>query len=126
MSLNQWNGGFVATIRVTAGASPINGWTVTMTLPSGATITNAWNVNRSGNTGAVQFTNVAFNGSIGAGQFTEWGFQATGNGAGMTPTCTAGMAARPGAEVSSLRAGPARLRGRSPCGRARSRCRSGR
>ncbi len=89
VSLNQWTGGFVATIRVTAGASPINGWTVAMTLPSGATITNAWNVNRSGNTGAVQFTNVGFNGSIGAGQFTEWGFQGTGSGAGMTPTCTA-------------------------------------
>jgi hypothetical protein len=89
VSLNQWNGGFVATIRVTAGASAISGWTVNLTLPSGAAITNAWNVNRSGNTGAVQFTNVAYNGAIGAGQFTEWGFQATGNGAGMTPICTA-------------------------------------
>ena len=30
------DGGFVATVRVTAGAAPVNGWTVTMTLPSGA------------------------------------------------------------------------------------------
>ncbi|WP_203908111.1 glucuronyl esterase domain-containing protein [Rhizocola hellebori] len=89
VSLNQWNGGFVATIRVTAGSAPITGWTVAMTLPAGATITNAWNANRTGNTGAVQFTNVSFNGAIGAGQFIEWGFQATGTGAGMTPTCTA-------------------------------------
>jgi hypothetical protein len=88
VSLNQWNGGFVATVRVTAGASPITGWTVNMNVPSGATITNAWNVNRTGNTGPVTFTNVAYNGSVGAGQFTEWGFQATGNGAGMAPTCT--------------------------------------
>jgi hypothetical protein len=89
VSLNQWQGGFVATVRVTAGASAISGWTVTMTLPAGATITNSWNVNRSGTTGAVQFTNVGFNGSIGAGQFTEWGFQATGAGAGTTPACSA-------------------------------------
>ena len=89
MSLNQWTGGFVATIRVTAGSSPVNGWTVSMTLPSGATVTNSWNTNRTGNTGTVQFTNVSYNGSIAAGQSTEFGFQGTGTGTGMTPTCTA-------------------------------------
>lgn len=89
VSINQWTGGFVATVRVTAGSSPINGWTVAMTLPSGATITNAWNSNRSGNSGAVQFTNVAYNGAIAAGQSTEFGFQGTGTGGGMAPTCSA-------------------------------------
>jgi hypothetical protein len=89
VSVNQWTGGFVATVRVTAGSAPINGWTVSLTLPSGATITNAWNVNRSGNTGAVQLTNVAYNGSVGAGQSIEFGFQGTGTGAGTTPACAA-------------------------------------
>ncbi len=89
VALNQWTGGFVATVRVTAGASPISGWTVSMTVPAGATITNAWNSNRSGNSGAVQFTNVEYNGSVPAGQYTEFGFQATGTGSGMTPTCSA-------------------------------------
>jgi cellulase/cellobiase CelA1 len=78
VTINQWQGGFTATVRVTAGASPISGWTVGLTLPPGAAITNAWNVNRSGNTGAVQLTNVAYNGSLGAGQTTEFGFQGTG------------------------------------------------
>ncbi|MFR9780897.1 cellulose binding domain-containing protein [Micromonospora sp. MS34] len=90
VSLNQWTGGFVATVRVTAGAAPVNGWTVTLTLPAGATVTNAWNANRSGNTGTVQFTNVSYNDSIAAGQYTEFGFQGTGTGAGMSPTCAAG------------------------------------
>jgi endo-1,4-beta-xylanase len=89
VSLNQWTGGFVATVRVTAGSTALTGWTVSATLPGGATITNAWNVNRSGNSGAVQFTNVAYNGAIAAGQSTEWGFQGSGTGTGMTPTCTA-------------------------------------
>ena len=89
MSLNQWTGGFVATVRVTAGSSPVTGWTATVTLPAGATVTNAWNANRSGTTGTVQFTNAGFNGSIAAGQSTEFGFQATGTGTGMTPTCAA-------------------------------------
>jgi cellulase/cellobiase CelA1 len=89
VSVNQWTGGFVATIRVTAGATAISGWSVGMTLPAGATITNAWNANPSGNTGAVQFTNVSYNGSVAAGQSTEFGFQGTGTGTGMTPTCSA-------------------------------------
>jgi endo-1,4-beta-xylanase len=89
VSLNQWTGGFVATVRVTAGSTALTGWTVSATLPGGATITNAWNVNRSGNSGAVSFTNVAYNGSVAAGQSTEFGFQANGTGSGMTPTCTA-------------------------------------
>jgi hypothetical protein len=46
VSINQWTGGFVATVRITAGTSA-------------------------------------------AGQSTEFGFQGTGTGTGMTPTCTA-------------------------------------
>lgn len=88
VALNSWTGGFVATVRVTAGSSPVNGWRIGLTLPSGATITNAWNANRSGSSGAVQFTNVNYNGQIAAGGYTEFGFQATGNGSAMTPTCT--------------------------------------
>ncbi|NYH43967.1 hypothetical protein HNR22_003694 [Micromonospora jinlongensis] len=88
-SINQWTGGFVATVRVTAGSAPVNRWTVTMTLPSGASITNIWGAGRSGSTGTVQFTNVAYNGAIAPGQSTEFGFQGTGSGTGMTPTCSA-------------------------------------
>ena len=87
VTLNQWNGGFVATVRVTAGAAAISGWAVNLTLASGATISNAWNANRSGNSGAVQFTNVSYNGSVAAGQSTEFGFQSSGSGSGITPSC---------------------------------------
>ena len=89
VSLNQWTGGFVATVRVTAGSAGTNGWTVGMTLPSGASVTNTWNASASGSTGTVRFANASYNGRLGAGQVTEFGFQGSGNGAGMTPTCTA-------------------------------------
>jgi len=89
VSLNAWTGGFVATVRVTAGSATINGWNVRLTLPSGSTVTNGWNANRSGNTGAIQFTNVSYNGRVNAGQFTEFGFQGTGTATGLTPVCTA-------------------------------------
>ncbi|GAA1798638.1 endo-1,4-beta-xylanase [Luedemannella flava] len=89
VSVNAWTGGFVVSVRVTAGASTINGWNVRLTLPSGATVTNAWSANRSANSGTVQFTNVSYNGRVNAGQYTEFGFQGTGTATGLTPVCTA-------------------------------------
>ncbi|MFI7515557.1 endo-1,4-beta-xylanase [Micromonospora echinofusca] len=89
VSLNSWTGGFVATVRVTAGASPIDGWTVALTLPGGATVTNTWSARGSGATGAVTFQNVDYNGRLAAGTTTEFGFQGTGTGPTGTPTCTA-------------------------------------
>ncbi|MFF5054684.1 endo-1,4-beta-xylanase [Micromonospora sp. NPDC000663] len=90
VTVNQWTGGFVANVRVTAGSSALNGWTVTVALPSGATVTNAWSADRSGNTGTTNFRNVSYNGQVGAGQSTEFGFQANGTAGTLTPTCAAG------------------------------------
>jgi hypothetical protein len=89
VSVNAWTGGFVATVRVSAGSSAVRGWTVGLTVPPGATITNAWNVNRSASSGPVQFTNVAHNGGVPAAGSVEFGFQATGTSATMAPTCAA-------------------------------------
>jgi Glucuronyl esterase, fungi/Cellulose binding domain len=89
VSVNQWTEGFVATVKVTAGSSAVNGWTVGTTMPSGASISSVWNATRSGNTGAVQFTNAGHNGALAAGQSTEFGYQGTATGPN-TATCTAG------------------------------------
>ncbi|WP_285640171.1 endo-1,4-beta-xylanase [Lentzea sp. NBRC 102530] len=88
VSLNQWNGGFVATVKVTAGSSVLRGWRVTATLSNG-TITSHWSANRSGASGTVTFTNVDYNGAVPAGGSTEFGFQGTGSGSGLAPSCTA-------------------------------------
>ncbi|MFG1889212.1 endo-1,4-beta-xylanase [Micromonospora sp. NPDC049051] len=89
VSLNSWNGGFVATVRVTAGNTAVNGWTVALTLPGGATVTNTWSALATGSSGAVTFRNVDYNGRLAAGVTTEFGFQGTGTGPTATPTCTA-------------------------------------
>jgi endo-1,4-beta-xylanase len=89
VTTNQWTGGFVGTVRVTAGSAQVNGWTVAITLPAGANITSSWEANRSASTGAIQFSNIAHNGSIAPGQSREFGYQGTGTGTGVTPTCTA-------------------------------------
>jgi endo-1,4-beta-xylanase len=86
VSLNSWTGGYVATVRVTAGSSALNGWTVTVALPSGGAITGTWSATNSGST----FRNVDYNGQVAAGASTEFGFQGTGTGPTATPTCQAG------------------------------------
>jgi len=89
VSLNQWTGGFVATVKVTAGSTALTGWTAGVTLPAGAAVTSAWNAQASGSSGTVSFTNVSYNGSVAAGSSTEFGFQGTGVGPSATPSCTA-------------------------------------
>jgi len=85
VSVNQWQGGFVATVRVTAGSAAINAWSVSLALPAGVSVTNSWNVSRSGNT----WSNVSYNGHVNAGQYTEFGFQGTGTAGSLTPSCSA-------------------------------------
>ena len=90
VSLNSWNGGFVATVRVTAGSSAVNGWTVRVSLPSGTAVTGAWSATNSATTGTVDFRNVSYNGQVTAGGSTEFGFQGTGAGPTTSPICQAG------------------------------------
>lgn len=89
VSLNSWTGGYVATVRVTAGAAAINGWAVNVTLPSGSAVTSAWNATLTGATGAAGFRNLGYNGALAAGGSTEFGFQGTGTGPTATPSCQA-------------------------------------
>ena len=89
VSLNAWNGGFVATVKVTAGSTALNGWSVATNLPSGAAVTNGWSATNSGTSGTVTWTNVGYNGSVAAGQSTEFGFQGTGSADGITTACAA-------------------------------------
>ena len=85
--VDQWQGGFVASIDVTAGSSSISGWRVGVTLPSGAAYSNGWNASFSGTSGTIQASNVSYNGSVGAGQSATFGFQGTGTASGMTVSC---------------------------------------
>jgi acetylxylan esterase len=85
-TVNSWTGGFVGSVKVTAGNAAIKGWTVTLTLPSGTSITNLWNGTRNGST----VTNVSWNGSLKAAESAEFGFQGAGSATGLTVSaCTA-------------------------------------
>lgn len=85
---DQWNGGFVATVAVTAGTTALTGWRVTLTLPGGASVSSLWNGVASGTSGTITVANQSYNGRLAAGQATSFGFQGTGIGSGTTATCT--------------------------------------
>lgn len=87
VSVNQWTGGFVVTVRLTAGSSGLSGWRAALTLPAGAAVSNAWNATASGTAGAVTFTNAAWNGTLAPGGSTEFGFQGTGSAQPLSVTC---------------------------------------
>jgi len=82
---SSWNGGFVGTVKVTAGSAAISRWTVGLTVPGGTAITNVWNGQLSGSS----VTAAAWNGALPAGGSTEFGFQATGSATGLAvAACT--------------------------------------
>jgi glucuronoarabinoxylan endo-1,4-beta-xylanase len=87
VTTNQWDGGFVQNVTVTAPGTT-TGWKVTIGLPSGVAITSSWNTTLSGSTGTVTATNVGYNGNAG-GSGATFGFQGTGTAAGMTFTGSA-------------------------------------
>jgi chitin-binding protein len=88
---SEWGGGFGANVTVTAGGSPINGWTVKLTWANGQTITSFWNaaVTTSGSVSTA--TNVSYNAKLSAGQSTSFGFNGAWSGTNTAPalTCTA-------------------------------------
>ena len=64
-------------------------WVSVSTSTTGMTVT--WNTDSDhfGTSGTVVWSNVDYNRAVGAGQSTEFGFQGTGSGDGLSPTCAA-------------------------------------
>ncbi|SCL31687.1 mannan endo-1,4-beta-mannosidase [Micromonospora nigra] len=89
--VNQWQGGFQGEVKVTAGASPITGWTTNWTYANGQSVSQSWNASLTSSGSAVTARNVGYNGRLGAGASTSFGFIASWNGTNSVPavTCTA-------------------------------------
>ncbi|GIF04224.1 glycoside hydrolase family 6 protein [Actinoplanes siamensis] len=86
---SQWQGGFQATVKVTAGSRATSGWVVSWTLAGGQSINQVWNgtLTVSGSTATVR--NVSWNGSLEPGRSAEFGLTASGSAGTPTLTCTA-------------------------------------
>ncbi|BCB77492.1 hypothetical protein GCM10022251_69630 [Phytohabitans flavus] len=83
---NQWQDGFVAEMKVTAGAAPVSGWTARFEFAGDQAITNAWNATVTQSGTQVSATNQDWNTTIPAGGNATFGFQATYSGTNPPPT----------------------------------------
>jgi hypothetical protein len=75
--LNQWAGGYVATVDVSGGDAPLHGWTVAWTYTGDQHVTSAWNAQVVQNGSAVTATNLSYNGEVAANTSTQFGVQGT-------------------------------------------------
>ncbi|MEU7588814.1 cellulose binding domain-containing protein [Micromonospora sp. NPDC049230] len=82
---DQWNGGFVAAVTVTAGTTALTGWRVTLNLPSGASVSSVWNGVANGTSGTITVASQSYNGRLGAGQSTSFGSRAAETAAAPPP-----------------------------------------
>lgn len=89
--VSQWPGGFQADVRITAGSSAINGWTVAWSFTGGQTVTQAWNATVTTSSSRITATNMSYNGALNAGASTSFGLTGTWNTTNSVPTasCTA-------------------------------------
>jgi alpha-L-fucosidase 2 len=83
---SSWPGGFQAEVTVTAGSSPIRGWTVSWTFPNGQVVNQIWGGTHTQSGANVTVTNAAYNGALPAGGSATFGFIASVSGANNPPT----------------------------------------
>jgi cellulase/cellobiase CelA1 len=86
--VNSWSGGFQGEVKVTAGSSAVNGWTVTWTLAGGQSISQVWGGTVSTSGSGITVKNVDYNGSLQPSASTTFGFIANGSPSTPSLTCT--------------------------------------
>ncbi|CAG0935332.1 Exoglucanase/xylanase [Thermoflexales bacterium] len=88
-TVNQWNTGFTADVKITNnGSAAIPGWTLAWSFANGQQITGSWNATVTQTGANVSASNPAghWNGTIGAnGGSASFGFQATHTGTNARP-----------------------------------------
>ena len=87
-TVNDWGGGFTASIRITNLGDPINGWTLTFAFPGNQRIQHGWSANWTQPSGSpnVTATNLDWNRNLATGQGTDVGFNASYTGSNPRPT----------------------------------------
>ncbi|WP_415878020.1 cellulose binding domain-containing protein [Micromonospora maris] len=85
-TVNQWNTGFTAEVRVTNRGAALNGWTLTWSFSGNQQVTGGWNaqVTQSGQT--VTARNAAWNAALPTNGTASFGFQATYSGTNNRPS----------------------------------------
>lgn len=85
---NEWNGGFVAEIRIiNTGTETIEGWDVEWAYANNTALTSAWNASVSG-ANPFAAASLNWNATIEPGEQASFGFQGSFDGTNEVPTVT--------------------------------------
>ncbi|MEY9871721.1 hypothetical protein ABH931_001194 [Streptacidiphilus sp. MAP12-33] len=85
-SVNDWGGGFTATLVLTnTGSTPVNGWTLSFGWPGNQQLTNGWNAAWTQSGSTVTATSLSYNGALAPGASTTVGFNASYSGGNQAP-----------------------------------------
>lgn len=110
--VDQWVGGFVATMTLAVGDTAAHGWTLTWTYPAGQQVTSAWSAQVTQSATAITARNLSYNGEIPAGGSIQFGVQGTSSTTNPAPTDFAlngvacnGAAASPSASTTGSPSG---------------------
>jgi arabinan endo-1,5-alpha-L-arabinosidase len=72
--VNQWQGGFGASVTTTNLGDPVSGWNLVWTFGAGQAVTQLWNGSFTQSGAQVTVTNAAHNGGIGTNATASFGF----------------------------------------------------
>jgi dienelactone hydrolase len=87
-TISAWNGGFQGEVKVTAGSTALNGWTVRWTLANGQTVTQVWSGTLTTSGSTVSVANATYNATLQPAASTTFGFLANGTPSTPSFTCT--------------------------------------
>jgi hypothetical protein len=83
--VNQWTGGFTASVGLTNNSAPLSSWTLTWTFGGNQQITSAWNAQLTQSGQSVQAASLSYNAAVGTGATVSFGFQGTYSGSNGVP-----------------------------------------
>jgi hypothetical protein len=87
-TVNDWGGGFTATVRINNLGDPLAGWTLGFAFPGNQRVQHGWSANwtQPAGSAAVTATNLSWNANVATGASVELGFNGTYSGANPRPT----------------------------------------
>ncbi|RPF22423.1 cellulase family glycosylhydrolase [Myceligenerans xiligouense] len=82
----EWNGGFIADVKVTNLGDDLDGWELEWAFPSGQQVTQAWSADIASSDADATARNLSYNSRITTDETVSFGFAGTWSGANATPT----------------------------------------
>jgi endoglucanase len=82
---SEWQGGFIADVKVTNLGAPIDGWQLEWAFPSGQQVGHAWLAKITSSGDQVTAENYGYNSRIGTDKKTSFGFSGSWSGANEAP-----------------------------------------